>query len=390
MRIAIDARMVRHNSMHGIARYVIELLNSLKVIAKEHEFFILANQHSPLFDNPDWPSHMHLVKVKAPWISFWEQWELPRIIKRLSIDLFHSPSFVAPIFCPAKLVMTIHDLNHLVLPQFYTPFHQIYYQFFVKSCMRKSEMILTVSQFSKNEIIQNLQVEPTKIRVTYNGVSKQYTPVKSQEDLDYVRELYELPDEFIFCLSNNKPHKNIAKLVKSYCQSSIELPLVLACPVDKNLILLSERYQKKHQLYFSRYIEEAHLPTVYSMARLFVYPSTYEGFGLPPLEALSCGASVVVAQSSSLPEIVGKHAIYANPYDCDDLERALSTGIERSTASESRSKKGIEHAQTYSWKRMAYLTLDTYTSAVQDRRIPKPHHITGDVESDQQALRQTS
>src|SRR5690606_4057360 len=132
---------------------------------------------------------------------------------------------------------------------------------------------------------------------------------------------------FIFCLSNNKPHKNVHQLVRAFCYSDISIPLVLACPVDRQTIQIAENYGKKHLIYFTKFIAEEHLPSVYSMTHLFVYPSTYEGFGLPPLEALSCGAPVVVARSSSLPEVVGEHAIFTNPYDYRDIASALERGV---------------------------------------------------------------
>jgi glycosyltransferase involved in cell wall biosynthesis len=204
-------------------------------MGQSHHFSIIINPGSPLEDVV-WPDHMKLLKIKASWISFREQWELPKILKQKKVDLFHSPSFIAPIVCPCRLIMTIHDLNHLVLPQFYTPFHQFYYQVFVRRCIHQSEYILTVSHFSKQEIVRNLNLDPDKVFVTYNGVSPQYTRVNDENFLQYVRDIYELPEDFIFCLSNNKPHKNVQQLVRAYCFSDIEVPLVLASPVDRSVI----------------------------------------------------------------------------------------------------------------------------------------------------------
>lgn len=359
MKIVIDARMIKPGSMHGIARYVYHLLSELRELGSNHKFFILINAGSPL-ESLEWPAHMQLVPMRADWISFREQWEIPRVLKRLGADLFHTPSFVAPLVTPCRVVMTIHDLIHLVLPQFYTPFHQVYYQFFVRNCIRRSEFILTVSQFSKEEIVRNLNLPAEKVFVTYNGVSSNYKPVYDQERLDYVRDLYELPERFIFCLSNNKPHKNVQQLVRAYCYSDIDIPLVLACPVDRSLIRIAENYGKKHLIYFTKFIAEEHLPSVYSMTHLFVYPSTYEGFGLPPLEALSCGAPVVVARSSSLPEVVGEHAIFANPYDYKAISQALEEGVRNSGLRERLKTVGVEHAQRFSWRLMTEQTLEIY------------------------------
>ena len=363
LRVAIDARMIKQGSMHGIARYVYELIRGLSSRDSGIDFYILVNKDSPLLEEP-WPECIKILTVSSSWISFREQLEIPAILRAREIDLFHAPSFVAPLWVPCKMIMTIHDLNHLVLPQFYTPLHQVYYRVFVKSCISRSTYILTVSQFSKQEIIRTLGLDPEKIFVTYNGVSQVYQPVVDADELAYVREIYELPDEFILCVSNNKPHKNVQQLVRAYCQSKVDIPLVLATPIDVGLLRLAESFGKKHMLYFSKFITEQHLPAVYSMTQLFVYPSTYEGFGLPPLEAMCCGAPVVVARSSSLPEVVGEHAIFANPYDCMDIARALETGINDQQA-RAMSVSGVaEHRAKFSWDKMTDQTLTLYKSCL--------------------------
>jgi glycosyltransferase involved in cell wall biosynthesis len=359
VRIAIDARMISPGSMHGIARYVFELLKCLTISGSGHKFFVVINPGSPLLEI-EWPSHIQMVEVLGSWISLRQQWELPKVLKAIKADLFHAPSFMAPLACPCRMIMTIHDLNHMVLPQFYTPFHQFYYQVFVRSCIRRSEYILTVSHFSKEEIVRNLNIKSDKVFVTYNGVSESYRPVNDPNEIEYVRELYELPERFIFCLSNNKPHKNVHQLVKAYCHSKITIPLVLACPVDAGILHTAESYGKKHLIYFSKFIAEEHLPCVYSMTHLFVYPSTYEGFGLPPLEALSCGAPVVVARSSSLPEVVGDSAIFANPFDYQDIARALEVGVGDPELRSRLKTYGVNHARRFSWATMTEQTLEIY------------------------------
>jgi glycosyltransferase involved in cell wall biosynthesis len=372
VRIAIDARMINPGSMHGIARYVYELLNCLRNVGNESDrFFIIINKDSPL-ERLSWPSHMELVHVKGSWFSLKQQWEIPRLLKDMNIDLLHAPSFMAPLASPCRMIMTIHDLNHMVLPQFYTPFHQFYYQTFVRSCMKRSDFILTVSNFSKDEIIGNLDIAPEKVLVTYNGVSEKYQPVTDTDLLAYVRDIYELPEKFIFCLSNNKPHKNVHQLVRAFCFSDVEIPLVLACPVDKNLIRIAENYGKKHLLYFSKFIEEEHLPSVYSMTYLFVYPSTYEGFGLPPLEALSCGAPVVVAKSTSLPEVVGDAAIFTNPFDYQDIARSLEIGVNDDTLRAKLKSRGVNHASNFSWRKMTQQTLDIYHRCQEKKSVSVP------------------
>lgn len=365
MRIVIDARMLKPGSMHGIARYVFQLVQGFAGESSEHQYGVLVNRDNPLLAM-DWPGHIELIKTNAPWISFREQWELPRLLRTWQADLFHAPSFIAPLFCPCKLIMTIHDLNHIVLSQYYTALHQFYYRVLVRSCIEKSSFILTVSEFSKKEIVSNLKVPENKVLVTYNGVSQSYSPIHDNELLQYVREIYELPERFIFCISNNKPHKNVTQLVRAYCHSNLHVPLVLATPVDRTIIRIAEHYGKKHLIFFTKYINEEHLPSIYSMTDLFVYPSYYEGFGLPPLEALACGAKVVVAKASSLPEVVGNNAIFADPFDYQDIARALAEGYQELPQQQQNEIKnrGIEHAKKYSWRELCDKTREVYGLAL--------------------------
>ncbi len=365
MRVAIDGRMIQPRSMHGIARYVFELISCLSTMKTEHQFFLIVFENSPLFQLK-WPDHITLIPTNARWISFREQWAIPRLLRKLRIDLFHSPSFVAPFLCPSKMIMTIHDLNHIMLPQYYTFMHQFYYKTLVRYAMRRSECVLTVSEFSKNEMVKYLGVQRNKIFVTYNGVSEHYKPVEDPGFLEYVQELYELPDSFIFCLSNNKPHKNVFQLVSAYVQSDLENPLVLVGPADNSLITLAETHGKKHQIYFIRFIEEEHLPAVYSLCKLFVYPSGYEGFGLPPLEALACGAPVVVSRSSSLPEVVGENAIFVDPTDIENFGGVLrDLMLNLGSKDNPLRERGIEHSKKFTWSGMAEKTLALYNSCVE-------------------------
>lgn len=359
MRIAIDARMIKPGSMHGIARYVFHLLKGLETRGLKHTIFMLVNRASPL-ERMEWPDHMKLVEVGADWISLREQWEIPKVLRQLKADLFHAPSFVTPFVVPCRMIMTIHDLNHMVLPHFYTPFHQFYYRVIVRESIRRSQYVLTVSQFSKKEIVRTLGVPEDKIFVTYNGVSDHYRPITDPDELAYVRDLYGLAPRFILCVSNNKPHKNVQQLVRAFCYANLDIPLVLACPVDHNLIRIAENHGKKHLVYFSKFIEEEHLPAVYASTELFVYPSTYEGFGLPPLEALACGTPVVVARSSSLPEVVGDNAIFTNPYDFKAIASALELGIRDLDVRSRLIERGIPHARRFSWAAMTDQTLAIY------------------------------
>lgn len=363
MHIAIDARMIVYNRMHGIARYVYNLIRELAIIDATNEYTIFVAPNSPLFIEK-LPSSFRVLTLRSRFISLKEQIELPRILHEIKADLFHSPSFVAPLFCRCPLIMTIHDLNHLVLPQYYTPVHKLYYRFFVQRCIQKSIRILTVSTFSKREIIKYFKLNPDRIEVTYNSVSSYYRPIEDPEARDRVRLEYELPEEFILYVGNNKPHKNFPKLIEAYCLSDVKIPLVACCPVDIESIEIAARYNKQYNLYFTKFIKDEDLPVVLSIAKLMVYPSTYEGFGLPPLEAMACGTPVVTSNASSLPEIAGDAAIFVNPHDVYDIIKGIHLGIFDQDLREKLIKKGFIRASFFSWRKMAKLTLATYEESL--------------------------
>lgn len=362
MHIAIDARMITYDNMHGIARYVYNLILQLAEIDKENRYTILVCSHSPLRKELLPVERFEFLELTSKFISLREQIELPTVLKKIKADLFHSPSFVAPLFCPCPLVMTIHDLNHLVLPQYYTFIHQVYYKVFVKRCIEKSTWLLTVSHFSKSEILKYFKFPEHRIQVTYNGVNDTYKPLTTAVDLEKILDHYDLPSQYIFYVGNSKPHKNLLTLVRAYCQSNIELPLVMRAPVNVEALKIANTFNKKSRLYFTKFIPDDDLPIIMAGASLFVWPSTYEGFGLPPLEALACGTPVVVSNTTSIPEVLKDAGIYINPYDVNDIIRGLNEGLTNTGLRSKCLLKGVERVKQFTWKKMAIQTLKVYSS----------------------------
>lgn len=349
--------------MHGIARYVVGLLTHLNFSDFDWQTIVLVSKRSPLFEQ-QWPENVKLVTCSSKWIGLSEQIELPSLLRCHHVDVFHSPSFVAPFFASCQMVITIHDLNHVALPHFYTPFHDLYYRAVVRRIAEQAAKIITVSDYSRKELIRNWRLDPDRVVVTYNGIDEVYQPEIDPEYQVYVRELYGLPAEYIFSLSANKLHKNMHQLVRAYCFSSIEIPLVLTCSFNQQLIDIAESYGKKHRIYFAEFIEDHHLPALYSSAKLFVYPSLFEGFGLPPLEALACGVLSVVANSTSLPEVMGEYAIYVDPNDFQDISRGLERGLSDEEMQKRAASQGPKYVQGFRWQNTAQQTAEVYRSLV--------------------------
>jgi len=209
MIVIIDIRMISEY-LHGIARYTYELISYLSA---EHniKFIFLSNKNNNLIKNKD---NYYIIGPK--FLSIQEQIELPLKLNRYrNKAIFHSPSFITSPFIKCPTIMTIHDLNHLKFPEYYTKFHKHYYNFIVKPSALKAKKILTVSEFSKKEIINWLNCDSEKVVVTYNGVDENFKIINDNDLLERIKNKYNLPEKFVLYIGNLKPHKNISNLIKA-------------------------------------------------------------------------------------------------------------------------------------------------------------------------------
>ncbi|MCA2962265.1 MAG: glycosyltransferase family 4 protein [Silvanigrellales bacterium] len=362
-RVVIDARVVTENHGHGIARYTEEYLRQLASLpCTDLEFVVLTNRESPLCRQA-WPPHIRLVLMRSGWLAFWGQAELGFVLWRLNSHMFHSPSFIVPFLSRTPLITTIHDLNHVVLAENYSIFHRLYYNVFLAHKVRLARCVVTVSHFSKSEIVNFFGIPPSLVKVVYNGISDVFfrSPRSSTSaEAAVIREKFELPDDYILSVGNRKPHKNMCRLVEAWCGLPHAPPLVLLTEFDPAVSQIAARYGRKHELYFLRFVTNSELPFIYSLARAFVYPSLYEGFGLPPLEAAACGVPVVVSNRSSLPEVLAGSAIFVNPEDVLDIRRGIEEALSRSSEVLAVVERGRAKASEYSWSRMAEETISVY------------------------------
>lgn len=368
MRVAIDARMLTGTAMHGIARYVLQLLRGLVKEQSSLELFVLVGRDTPLpgLLGNEVARQPTFITCGSPWISIGEQGELPRLLRRQRIDLFHSPSFVALLGCSIPQLLTIHDLNHLALPHYYSPLHRLYYEQVVKRVARRAPLVLTVSRFSQGELCRWLSKKPDQVVVTYNGVDASFKRVEDPLSRSFVKRHYRLPESFIFCLGSSRPHKNNRALLEAYERSQVSLPLVISTPPAELGQLILAAKNKGSEVIALPFIDDAHLPTIYSLAELLVFPSLYEGFGLPALEAMACGCPVLLSESSSLPEIAGEFGFYFDPLNVEAMAqglRATLAQLGRETAE--RREQRIKHARSFTWDRLVHDTVATYERFLQ-------------------------
>ena len=354
MRIGIDARKLHD---FGIGTYIRNLLRQLARLDRDTQF-IVVSRPSDSAALGSLGANFRIVPANAGNYSIAEQVKVPIVLKREAVTLFHAPHYVLPPLVPCRSVVTIHDCIHLMFPQ-YLPnrFAFTYARASIAFAARRATRVLTVSESSKRDILRFVDLPPEKIDVIYNAYDERFGIEPCEEDVIRVRERYQLHDQFVLYAGNVKPHKNLGRLIEAF-------NLVRQRGLDNlKLVLIGDEISKyaalrravhRHQLHkyvrFLGYLPEETLAVMYRLAAVFVFASLYEGFGLPPLEAMASGTPVVTSNLSSLPEVTGDAAVLVDPYD----PRAIADGIYSVLTDDSLRRslraKGLARARQFSWE----------------------------------------
>jgi glycosyltransferase involved in cell wall biosynthesis len=364
MRIAIDARKLHD---FGIGTYTRNLLRHLARLDGDTEYVLLC-QEADLGLASQLGPNFRTVLEPSPNYSVREQIHIPWVLHREHADVFHAPHYVLPPAIRCRSVVTIHDCIHLMFPQ-YLPSRAAY--LYAKASMwiaaHRSDCILTVSEASKRDILHFFKVPPEKIMVVYNAIDERFWVEPAQEDVARVRERYQLDHRFVLYAGNIKPHKNLVRLIEAFDdlrKSGMEdlKLLIIGDEISKLPALRRAVHQHKlhKQVRFLGYLPDETLAILYRLAAVFVFPSLYEGFGLPPLEAMASGAPVVTSNVSSLPEVAGDAAVLVDPHDVDSIADGMRRVLtDPALASELR-RKGPLRAREFSWERSVARTRDLY------------------------------
>jgi glycosyltransferase involved in cell wall biosynthesis len=364
MRVAIDARKLHD---FGIGTYIRNLLRHLARTDHSTEYVLLCGE-ADLGVAAQLGPNFRGVLEPSPNYSLREQVHVPWVLRRERPDLYHAPHYVLPagVRCPS--VVTIHDCIHLMFPQ-YLP-NRLAYAYAraqMWSAARRSDCILTVSEASKRDILHLFNVPPEKIVVVYNAIDSHFAVTPSEEAVSRVRERYQLDHKFVLYVGNIKPHKNLVRLIEAFHQlrqgelADLKL-LIIGDQISKlpSLRRAVHRHKLHKQVRFLGYVGDDQLAILYRLASVFVFPSLYEGFGLPPLEAMASGTPVVASNVSSLPEVVGDAAVLVNPYDVDAIVDGLRRVLTDPALAANMSRKGIERAREFSWERSVAKTWAVY------------------------------
>ncbi len=371
MHIAIDAHSVG-TQLGGNESYITNLIESLADTdsVNRYTLYVTKPEATKRFANR-WPNftlrttlpHTPLVRVPLT---------LSAELRRHPVDLLHV-QFTAPPFCPCPVVASIHDLSFKHLPKTFKRRSRMQLRLTVGQTARKAALILALSEYSRNDIIETYGIEPARVLVTPPAAPGHFAPVTDALELARVRRNYGIEDEYILSVGSIQPRKNLARLIAAYAglrrlRPQAKLPQLVL--VGKKAWLFNEtlRAAAEHGLtsviIFTGYVPEADLPALYSGARCFVYPSYFEGFGLPVLEAMQCGTPVIAGNRTSLPEVVGDAGLLVDPFDEQALAQAIASVIENSDLAADLRVKGLKRARDFSWRKTARMTIQAYEQAV--------------------------
>ena len=318
MRLVVDARWVGN---HGIARFASEVLRRLP----------------PALSMPPGlgPSN--------PLDPVWTTLQIARVRP----DVYFSPGFNPPLSSSAPFVFTLHDLIHLQVADESSAFRRFYYEWIVRPALAKAYKVLTVSNFSKQEIVEWSGISPEKIVVVGNGVSSGFMPTGARHSEDR---------PYLFYIGNRRPHKNLARLLKAFRSAKLGSEVILLCSGFRDSVVdrwLSEAGLEPSAVRFAGEIPEERISEYYRGALAVVMPSLYEGFGLPALEAMACGTPVLTSNCASMPEVVGNCGVLVNPRDTDSIAEGIRRITENSALRKQLKAGGPVRASAFSWGRTA-------------------------------------
>jgi glycosyltransferase involved in cell wall biosynthesis len=378
MRIAFDATAIPR-LMAGAAVYTYELARALAAVDSENEYVIFA-RGSHFDDLPAVRAGLRVLKVRAPSRPLrllWEQTVLPWRLRRLRIDVLHSPHHTTPLApCGCRRVVTFHDLTFFLLPERYPPTRRLYFQLMTRLSARVADAIIVPSEAVRGDVMRILPASggpPERVFVIPEAAGPAFRP-QDAVAIEAVRRRYGLEGPFLLSVGSLEPGKNRERLLQAFARlraRGLKHSLVVAGQRAwhyEGEAPLARRLGLADSVRFLGHVPQADLPALYSAADIFVFPSLYEGFGLPALEAMACGTPVVASNVSALPEVVGDAALRVSPLDVEALAGAMERLLRDDRLRSDLRERGLERAAQFSWEKAARETVEVYHRVVGARK----------------------
>ena len=366
MKIGIDAHAAESDGS-GNCTYIRNLLKELRQVDSRNDYVLyVTNSRHPFYRGFSSYANFKIKQLawKNPLIRI--PFALARETRRDNLDILHV-QYIAPPFHEGKLVATIHDLGFLHVPESFSRFEVLRSRFLIRMTANRADRIITGSHFSKNDIAERYKIDPAHIAVINHGVSADFKPEENASRTMKVLEKYGIQKPYILCVGRLNPRKNLTSLAQAFTmlkkERSIPHKLVIAGKEDfatRKIIQSIEAAGSPGDVVLTGFVEDDDLPALYQGADVFLYPSLFEGVGLPVLEAMACGVPVIASDSSSLTEIVRDAGLLINPLDTGELRDALYKFIVDADTREKYIERGTTRAEKFSWLATARQTLDVY------------------------------
>lgn len=367
MRVAIDAHSVGAK-LGGNESYAVNLIEALAQIdsVNNYTLYVTTAEARDRF-HQRWPNFkVHTTLPHTPLIRI--PLTLSAELRKHPVDVLHV-QFTAPPFCPCPVVVSVHDLSFEHLPQTFLRRSRTQLRLTVRHSARRADRILTLSEHTRGDVIKTYKIDPAKVVAIPLAAPAHFGPVTDDKELQRVRHNYGIHGDYVLSVGSIQPRKNLVRLISAYASlrgvhTRNRFPKLVIVGkkgwlYDETLRALEET-GVKDSIVLTGYVPEPDLPALYSGALCFVYPSYFEGFGLPPLEAMKCGAPVVVGDATSLPEVVGDAGLKVDPFDVSAIAKAIGELIGNPELRRELSAKGLKRAEMFDWRNTARQTLKVY------------------------------
>lgn len=351
MKIGIDVQTTTGQKT-GFGFYVQNLVENIKKIDKHNEYILLKPDSSEDFSTPK--------------RFIWDQFKIPAMAKNKHIDILHQPCFSLPIFYKGKIIATIHDLIAVKFGQDIPFFSRQFFARWMPYTYKKADAIIAISEHTKKDILKYVDIHEDKITVIPSAADSKYKQIDDKKNIARVQKKYNLGDKYLLHIGTLNPRKNLIFLVDVFSQVLKRFPDYKLVIVGKEGWYFEKLYENVKQLgiqdkvIFTGYLDEQDKVYVYNGATLFVFPSLYEGFGLPPLEAMNCGIPVISSNTSSMPEVVGDAGILISPHDKDKWISSICKVLSSQDLRKKMSTQSLKRAKMFSWEQCAKKTIALY------------------------------
>lgn len=371
MIIGIEAQRLFRKEKHGMDYVVLNELRQLQRIGSENEYYVFVKpgEDHCLSDS----DHMHIIVIHCPTYFIWEQWALPRAVKKYRVDLLHCTSNTAPLWCSVPLLLTLHDVIFMEeTNQTRTLYQRLgnkYRRYIVPRVVPKCTKIITVSDFERNNIVRTLQIPESIITVLHNGYDNIYKPLGDGNNI--YRKYIKQPDYF-FILGNTDSRKNVEKMLiaySSYLEQSANKRRLLVTSLGEEYInqIIESNYIENIRDYITLtgYVPIEDLPYLYNYAFAFLFVSLREGFGIPILESMACGTPVITSNTSSMPEVAGEDALLVDPESTEDITKMMLKLEEDEGFYCQQREYGLQRVKLFSWHETAKHLIDIYKETIE-------------------------